>query len=490
MRLGFAILTALACTGLYLAGPAVAADEAPAPPEGVEVQARGQVHEAFAQATAAVATPGVTVSKQPPQAIEESPPEQKPEGSHVVWIPGYWSYDEEAKDFIWISGFWRAIPPGRSWVPGSWQKVDAGYQWVSGYWGVDGKTEETEYLPAPPQTLDRGPSTPAPAATATYVPGLWVYQVNRYLWRPGYWVTYRPGWVWVPSGYVWTPAGYVYVPGYWDVPFTDRGLLFAPVRFTRPVYLRRGFVYRPVYVVQPDFLIGALFVRVGTPRYYFGNYFEPGFRTRYVSWVDYRVNRVVIDVNYSYYRAAYARYPAWDRNLRTLYTARFRGDVARPPVTLTQQTRVINNITVNRTTNNIVHKNINITNVQNVTVVQPISRVKNTRVTGLAQIANIRPADMRSAPINRQVRVETVRKERLTEERRHAERLRVISRERRTTEVNMAAKVPVNKVTAPVRTKIVLPKTAPPPRVIQGAPKPPPPPSRPKVDPKTRPGKP
>src|SRR5262249_46389469 len=158
----------------------------------------------------------------------------------------------------------------------------------------------------------------------------------------------------------------------------------------------------------PDFLIGALFVRTGTSRYYFGNYFEPAYRTRYVSWVDYRVNRVVIDVNYSYYRAAYARYPAWDRNLRTLYTARFRGDVARPPVTLTQQTRVINNINIRKTGNTVVHKNINITNIQNVTAVQPIRNVRNARVTGLAQLANVKPG---AAPINRQVRVEAVRKD-------------------------------------------------------------------------------
>jgi hypothetical protein len=490
MRLRFAILTALACAGLYLPGPIAAEeDDVPPPPEGVQVEARGQVHEAFAEATKVRGTAGLVVTAKPPQAIDEMPPEEKPEGDHVVWVPGYWSFDDEARDFVWISGVWRAVPPGRTWVPGAWQQVGGGYQWVSGYWGVQGKTEETEYLPAPPDSLDRGPSAPAPVASSIYVPGCWVYQVNRYLWRPGYWVAYRPGWVWTPACYKWTPAGFVFVAGYWDVPLCDRGLLFAPIRFTRPVYLRRGWVYRPVYVIQPDFLVGSLFVRANTRCYYFGNYFEPRYRRTYISWVDYRVNRLNLDINFSYYRAAYARYPAWERNLRTLYVARYKGDVPRPPVTLVQQTTVIRGFANTRTGNAVVFENGNLTNVQNVTVVQPIRRVRNVQVTGMAQLANIRPAELRSAPISRQLRVETVRKERLVEERRHAERLRIIARERRTTEVNLATKAPVTRITAPVRAKIVVPSTAPPPRVIR-TPAPPPPPVRPKYEVRPHPGKP
>src|SRR5205823_3686322 len=141
-----AILTAVACAGFCLVS-SPAADAPPLPPDGVEVQARGQVHEAFGEATVMREAPGIIVSGQPPAAIDEMPPEEKPEGDSVVWMPGYWSYDEEARDFIWVSGFWRAIPPGRTWVPGAWQKVANGWQWVSGYWGVEGRTEDAEYLP-------------------------------------------------------------------------------------------------------------------------------------------------------------------------------------------------------------------------------------------------------------------------------------------------------------------------------------------------------
>ena len=88
--------------------------------EGVEVLTRGPVHEAFAQAVTFDPQPGIVVPKAPPAPIEEMPPAQKPEGDNVVWIPGYWDWDDERDDFIWVSGIWRALPPGRQWVPGYW----------------------------------------------------------------------------------------------------------------------------------------------------------------------------------------------------------------------------------------------------------------------------------------------------------------------------------------------------------------------------------
>jgi hypothetical protein len=472
-------------------GTAVADDE-DAPPDGVEVQARGQVHEAFAEASATSAAPGVVVSKTPPAAIEEAPPEEKPEGDTVAWIPGYWAWDEEDSDFLWISGFWRAVPPGRMWVPGHWQKVTTGHQWVSGYWDEfeeqnDHQTQvasESEYLPTPPDSLDNGPSTLAPSEEHTYVPGVWVYQVTKYVWRPGYWVRFRPGWVWVPACYKWTPCGYVFVSGYWDVPLCHRGLLFAPVRFYRGVYLRRGFVYRPAYVVQPDFLVGSLFVRASTRTYFFGNYFEAGLRRRYVPWVDYRISRGVYDVNYNYYRSAYVKHAGWERNLRTLYSARYAGDIARPPLTLVQQTKALNNIKVKKSSNVAVHKNVNLTNVQNVTVVAPIRKASSVRMTGLAQLAGIKPAEVRTAPVHRVLKVEKASSERLREERRQAERLAAIASERKAAESKVIARLPKNGLEAPLKVKVELPRSVPAARLIK-APQTPPVPVRIKTVTKT-----
>src|SRR5262245_34218459 len=106
---------ALACSPLLIGIITLAAVPANGQPpdktDDAEVLTRGALHEAFAD-------PGVTpteappiVSKQPPDPINEVPPDQKPDGNNVVWIPGYFGWDEEREDFVWLSGFWRTPPP-------------------------------------------------------------------------------------------------------------------------------------------------------------------------------------------------------------------------------------------------------------------------------------------------------------------------------------------------------------------------------------------
>ena len=87
------------------------ATEAALKEQGVEPLEKGPVHEAFAQPTAKNPQAGPIIRKQPPKAIEELPPEQKPEGDNVQWIKGYWAWDAERNDFIWVCGFWRVPPP-------------------------------------------------------------------------------------------------------------------------------------------------------------------------------------------------------------------------------------------------------------------------------------------------------------------------------------------------------------------------------------------
>jgi hypothetical protein len=297
-------------------------------------------------------------------------------------------------------------------MPGSWQKVAGGWQWTPGFWAEPTQIDEAEYLPTPPpQSLDSGPSIPAPTADSTYVPGCWVFQVNRFLWRPGYWVRYQPGWVWTPSCWRWTRAGYLYCRGFWDRPLHLRGLLFAPCRFAR-VVLTRTFVYRPAHCVEPDFLLGALFVRPRYCHYFFGDFFEPVYVKRgFVPWVDYHVRKGIYDANYSYYRHAYARYPAWDRGLRQLYTARFEGTVPRPPRTLAQQTHLVNTLVVKKTGNAAVHTNIQLTHLQNVTALAPVRKATAVRVTGLSTLAGLKPAEVKNAPVHATLKVERVSKQ-------------------------------------------------------------------------------
>src|SRR5262249_32726010 len=102
-----AVPIGMLCLSLFLVGGPGLAEEAgdddPAPPEGAEVMARGPVHEAFAEPSAPRAEAPPVVPKAPPDPVEEAPPEEKPEGDNVVWIPGYWAWDEDGKDFLWVS---------------------------------------------------------------------------------------------------------------------------------------------------------------------------------------------------------------------------------------------------------------------------------------------------------------------------------------------------------------------------------------------------
>src|ERR1017187_2017965 len=125
---------------------------------GIEVLTRGPVHEAFAGMVTFNPEPGVVVTKAPPDVIEEMPPDVRPEGDNVTWIPGYWAWDDERNDFLWVSGTWRALPPGRAWIAGYWGQIPQGYQWTSGYW-EDAAASETTYLPAPPATVEAGPTS-------------------------------------------------------------------------------------------------------------------------------------------------------------------------------------------------------------------------------------------------------------------------------------------------------------------------------------------
>ncbi|MBO0697179.1 MAG: YXWGXW repeat-containing protein [Zavarzinella sp.] len=357
LRLG---LVALGLAG-WLTSSATAADQ-------VEVLARGPVHEAYAEPSEREPTPTPIIPKEPPRPIEELPPDQKPEGANVQWMPGYWAWDDDKKDFLWVSGFWRNVPPGRAWVPGSWRKANDGWQWTGGFWSAaqEGAKADIEYLPQPPAPLDAGgATTPAPSETHVYIPGTWVYR-ERYVWRPGFWFEYRPGWVWVAAHYRWTPAGYIFIDGYWDYPLAERGILFAPAYIPPVVYTAPAFVYTPTYVIREECLFGAFFCRRGFGCYYFGDYFAPTYaRLGFTAWCGHVGVSVSIggggwyDPMFGYYRCGFRHDPFWRTGVFDLYAGRYRGDYLRPPVTLVQQTTVINNITNVKNVKNVTNVNTN-----------------------------------------------------------------------------------------------------------------------------------
>lgn len=334
------LLTALMILGIGLifdragdcAEPADAGDD-----QDAEVLTRGPVHEAFAGVVTFNPEPGVVVPKAPPENIEEVPPDEKPAGDNVTWIPGYWAWDDERNDFLWVSGVWRALPPGRQWVPGYWAKTAAGFQWTSGYW-ADARASETTYLPAPPATLEAGPNIAAPSPDYYWVPGCWVWYYGRYAWRPGYWVVGQPDWVWCPAYYVWTPRGYVFVEGYWDYAVAHRGVLFAPVYYHSPVYVRHGYYYSPTVVIDLTVFPDHLFYRPHYHHCYFGDYYAASYyRAGFFASFSFHSRHRGYDPIYAHRHWEHRHDRDWRRNVTRDYQYRRDHQEARPPRTWNAQ---------------------------------------------------------------------------------------------------------------------------------------------------------
>ena len=300
----------------------------------VQVLTRGPVHEAFAETISFDPEPGIIVPKRPPETIEEVPPEQRPEGDNVAWIPGYSAWDDEREDFLWVSGIWRDLPPGRQWMPGYWTEVETGSQWISGYW-ADATQTEIQYLPEPPATAEVGPNIAAPSLDHNWLPGCWIWQQNRYAWRPGYWAPMQPDWDWVPAHYVWSPRGYVFVDGYHDHSVARRGVLFAPVYLNAGIYSRRGYSYSPSTVIDLGLFTAHLFSRPRYNHYYFGDYYEANYNNAgYYPWYSYGSSGYGYDPFYARQRWDNRQDSNWQRRIESDFVNRRDHEDARPPRTL------------------------------------------------------------------------------------------------------------------------------------------------------------
>ncbi len=365
------------------------AGDPPPAPKGVEVLARGPVHEAFASPMTEP-VPTQPVPKRPPKPLEELPPQEKPEGQ-VIWIGGYWAWDDERKDFLWVSGIWRTPPPHKQWIAGYWREQGEQWQWVPGFWTEDAADDGNEakqvtYLPKPPDPPQIAPPGQPPAADSFYVPGSWIWNpgTGAYAWRAGYWARVQPGYVWVPNRYLWTPTGYIFIPGYWDLAVSQRGVLYAPV-IVDPTVVTAGFYYTPTYAINDTVVVDALFVRPTYAHYYFGDYYGPAYAT-----MGFQSAFVYSGRNYDsiivYESWAHRSQPNWISLQIDVFNGRSRGVLPVPPRTLVQQNTIIQqNITnvtnVTNVTNNITTVANNTTNVNrtsvkyNTPVLAPTSKV-------------------------------------------------------------------------------------------------------------------
>lgn len=306
---------------------------------GVEALTRGPLHEAFAQPIAMGDEDQLVIAQRPPNPIEEIPPEEKPEGDSVVWIAGYWQWDNELSDFIWVSGCWRAVPPGTAWVPGYWRQTNQGFEWVAGFW-KNADTRRIVYQAPPPETLERGPTTHAPGDDWIWVPGCWVWQSSffwqpgRYAWRPGFWLTARPDWVWVSAHYVYTPQGCVFVEGYWDYSLERRGTVFLPVHCLPEARLRVGFVFSPYLVFEVGFLTQNLFCSQERHHYYYGDYYGERYLSQgYRPWFEPSRRGRCYEPIFAHEQWRHREDRDWVQRQRSAYEYRRDHDDARPPRT-------------------------------------------------------------------------------------------------------------------------------------------------------------
>ncbi len=305
--------------------------------QDAQVLTRGPLHEAFAVIVTNNPKPGVIVTKAPPEDIGEEPPGDRPEGTHITWVPGYWAWDDERGDFLWIGGIWRALPPSREWIVGYWGKITQGYQWTSGYW-ADATEAETTYLPEPPAPKEAGPKTAAPGVDYRWTPGYWIWTQGSYQWGAGYWAQGQTDWDWTPPHYVWSPRGYIHVKGYWDYPADRRGVVFAPVYYSAAEYARAGLSYAPRIAIDPMLLAEHLFLRPSNGQYYFGDYYASRYKQGgFVAPVAFQTGRDGYDPLFAYRRWEHRLDRGWENRVASSY--QYRGDnaVARPPLTWAAQ---------------------------------------------------------------------------------------------------------------------------------------------------------
>jgi hypothetical protein len=173
-----------------------------------------------------------------------------------------------------------------------------------------------------------------PNAESFYVPGHWIWNGDRYVWRAGYWARVQPGYVWVPSHYRWTPYGYVYIAGYWDLAVARRGILYAPV-VVDTVIVGPRFVYTPAYAVSDTVVLDAMFVRPACCHYYYGDYYGERYRERgYVTCVVY--SRTHYEPIIVYRTWEYRDNPRWLEVQIRVSDDRHYGRAAPPPRNIVQ----------------------------------------------------------------------------------------------------------------------------------------------------------
>jgi hypothetical protein len=171
LTLFLSIASIIGC-GLFYQTP----DAPEEPAEEPHAQFSEPRHEVFAPFPAALSSHVFSVLHPPPSPLPELPPEAKPEGDDVVWVPGYWAWDANRDDWVWVNGVWVHAPRGRRWMPGYWSVAADGWHWIHGFWAID---------PPPPPSAQPLAVSSSPSAGWYEDPGLAFFTAFG-MWWPWY----------------------------------------------------------------------------------------------------------------------------------------------------------------------------------------------------------------------------------------------------------------------------------------------------------------
>lgn len=201
---------------------------------------------------------------QPPMALSEHTPPKPDED--LIWIPGYWVWQEESSSYAWVCGVWRRPPPNMHWISGEWVNQEGGWTRLLGFWSP---ADSLAIIAEIPPELPQESPPPAPGDDYFYFKGYWEYTGGSYQYQPGSWQPFDPNWILAQPAYYWRPDGYRFTPAYWDYSLDDRGYAYdcEAGNGLKLQVIEPQTIIQQLYVYYPDYI----------PIYWHWWHYHPGF---------------------------------------------------------------------------------------------------------------------------------------------------------------------------------------------------------------------
>ena len=273
----------------------------------LELLTRGPLHEAFAQPVVFEPSQAPRAPEAVPAPLHEVLPAFKPQGA-VVWIAGYWAWNDVNDSWTWVTGTWRVPPAGKHWVSGYWTDSNDRRDWIAVGVGLldSGSGQQVDLRASPAEGK-------APAARSSIGPGRVLAARVLDFRKRSVCLARRIGDA--------HPARSIV--GSVSVPLDSGRVRFCRQLLGLPVCSRRGWLFDPVGLTNsdsdtsklsfgPSTLLNVdnvaleLFARPKQSAYYFGDYFGAS-HVRHGIHAWYRYAQTAYDPIYTYQSWQYGR---------------------------------------------------------------------------------------------------------------------------------------------------------------------------------------